>query len=77
MARVLINASLEYLMGHLRYGHREGVLEIPDDELNDFEANPEKYCEKYYDDISYMDLIVDDYRVEDVGPISEITYEIL
>lgn len=33
MKKILIDAPLEYVAGHLRYGHLEGVIEVPDEEF--------------------------------------------
>lgn len=40
MKKILIDAPLEYVTGHLRYGHLEGVIEISDEEFKKFKENP-------------------------------------
>lgn len=40
MKKILIDAPLEYVAGHLRYGHLEGVIEISDEEFKKFKENP-------------------------------------
>ena len=42
MKKILIDAPLEYVAGHLRYGHLEGVIEVPDEEFEKFKKNPRK-----------------------------------
>ena len=60
MAKFKVRQDADYLMGHLRYGHREGVIEASsvEDALNKLQN------EGYTD---YLDLVVDDYEVEDVS----------
>ena len=33
MARVFIDADLDYVDGYLMYGHKEGVVNIPDEDI--------------------------------------------
>lgn len=40
MHRVKINASTDYVMGYLRYGHYEGLINLNDEEFKEFEKNP-------------------------------------
>lgn len=74
--KVKFNIPLEYVMGYLRYGHKEGVLELTEEELGRLQENPKKfiYEEKILDK---LDLIIDDYRVEDYGGIESINYEVI
>ena len=62
MSKYLIYAPVDYVIGHLRYGHFEAEIEIPDDKLNDKEW------------ILYMvreegELIIDDFEVDGYGDI--------
>ena len=59
-------ADLKYLTGHLRYGHIE--LPMDEKEYKEYESYTDK--EKYI--IEHGDLIIDDYEVNDYGPISTI-----
>jgi hypothetical protein len=70
MKTVTITANTEYVMGHLRYGHYEGTLELSEEEYELFRANPVKFMNEYDHD---LDFIVDDWRVEDIGAIDEVT----
>ncbi|MBO5484301.1 MAG: hypothetical protein J5979_03705 [Lachnospiraceae bacterium] len=58
MAKFRVTQELDYITGHLRYGHREGTIEA--DSLEDAKKKIEK---DGYDDC--LDLVVDDYRTED------------
>ena len=60
MSKYLVYAPVDYVIGHLRYGHFEAEIEIPDDKLNDEEW------------ILYMvreegELIIDDFEVDGYG----------
>lgn len=59
MAKFKVSQEADYITGHLRYGHREGVIEA-----NSKEDALDKLKNKGYTD--YLDLKVDDYEVEDV-----------
>ena len=71
MKKILIDAPLEYVAGYLRYGHLEGVIEISDEEFKKFKENPIDflYDNEYIDE---LDLLIDDWRVEDRGPIDRV-----
>lgn len=60
MAKFKVRQEADYVMGHLRYGHREGIIEADskEDALN-------KLKNEGYTD--YLDLVVDDYSVEDAS----------
>ena len=74
--KIKFNIPLEYLIGHLRYGHREGIIELTKEELEELKKDPINFIYLY--DILYeLDLIVDDYRIDDCGPISEVNYEVI
>ena len=59
MAKFKVFQDADYVQGHLRYGHREGIIEADskEDALN-------KLKNEGYTD--YLDLVVDDYSVYDV-----------
>lgn len=54
-----VKQKADYVMGHLRYGHREGIIEADskEDLLN-------KLKNDSYTD--YLDFVLDDYEVEDI-----------
>lgn len=59
MARFFVKQKADYVMGYLRYGHREGYIEA--DSIEDAMIRLKKggYAKS-------LDLVVDDYSVEDV-----------
>lgn len=59
MAKFRVSQEADYVMGHLRYGHREGVIEAEskEDALN-------KLKNEGYTD--YLDFVLDDYSCESV-----------
>lgn len=62
MAKYLVTAPVDYVVGYLRYGHFEAEIEIPDDKLNDKDWIIDAVRQQ-------GDLIIDDWRVEDYGDI--------
>ena len=65
-----IIADVDYVAGHIRYGHWE--LKLSDKEYNKYKNLSEK------DKISWIEdgnVIVDDYRIYDIGTITEIREE--
>lgn len=74
--KVKFDIPLEYVMGHLRYGHKEGVLELTEEEFKELQEDPLDFI--YNQDILCdLDLIIDDYSVEDYGNIVEVNYEVV
>ena len=59
MAKFRVFQDANYVVGHLRYGHREGIIEAESKE----EALNKLRNEGYTD---YLNFIVDDYELEDV-----------
>jgi hypothetical protein len=59
MAKFKVYQDANYTVGHLRYGHREGIIEAEsrDDALN-------KLRNEGYTD--YLGFVLDDYELEDV-----------
>ena len=62
MSKYLVYAPVDYVIGHLRYGHFEAEIEIPDDKLNDENWILEAVREE-------GELIIDDFEVDGYGPI--------
>ena len=74
--RVKFNIPLEYVIGHLRHGHKEGILELTEEEFKKLQENPLDFI--YSQDILYdLDLVIDDYRVDDYGGILEVNYKVV
>lgn len=64
-----ITAQVDYVSGHLRYGHFEAT--VPADEIETFNNMTAEEKKEYIRDIG--ELIVDDYEVDDWGDIGEVT----
>lgn len=63
-----VSADVGYVMGHLRYGHLERVFEVESEEqLKEMMKDP---------DFKYnLELVIDDYEVDDFGDIGKLEYE--
>ena len=76
MKKVKFNIPLEYVAGHLRYGHKEGTLELTKEEFKELQENPLDFI--YNQDIlCNLNLVIDDYSVEDYGGILEVNYKVV
>ena len=74
--KVKFNVPLEYVFGYLRYGHKEGVVELTEEEFQRLEKDSMKFLNE--EDLLYdLDLIIDDYRIEDWGSPLEVNYEVI
>ena len=69
--KVQINALTDYVMGYLRYGHYEGLINLNDEEFKEFEKNPINFLNKNNFDLNF---VVDDYCIEDMGEICDVEY---
>ena len=58
-------------MGHLKYGHYEGLINLNDEEFKEFEKNPINFLSKNNFDLNF---VIDDYRIEDMGEICDVEY---
>lgn len=74
--KVKFDIPLEYVIGHLRYGHKEGVLELTEEEFKKLQEDPLDFI--YNQDIlCNLNLVIDDYEVEDYGDILEVNYKVV
>lgn len=71
MKKVYIYAPLDYVAGHLRYGHREGTVNLTDEEFEQFKTNPKNFI---YDNDVELDLIIDDWEIDDYGEIDRVEW---
>jgi hypothetical protein len=71
MHKIQIKIPVEYIMGHLRYGHYEGIIDLTDEEYEKFKKSPKDWIESV-DGLSYLNFVIDDYRIDDIGPIEEV-----
>lgn len=63
-----IYAEVDYISGHLRYGHYE--LELDGKELEDFKASSLEEQKEFIKEEGHF--ILDDYRINDIGDLSDI-----
>lgn len=63
-----IIADVDYVTGHLRYGHWE--LELSDKDYNEYKNLSEEDKIFWIEDNG--NFIVDDYEIDDIGTITEI-----
>jgi len=68
MSKVRLKADVEFLWGHLRYGH----FELVTDENDIKDLSPDEL--KTYLEESGT-IIIDEYRVEDYGALSPVKVE--
>lgn len=74
--KVKFDVPLEYIFGYLRYGHKEGILELTEEEFQRLKKDSMKFL-KEEDLLCDLDLVIDDYRIEDWGPPLEVNYEVV
>lgn len=74
--KVKFDIPLEYVIGYLRHGHKEGILELTEEEFKELQKDPLAFI--YTQDILCdLDLIIDDYRVEDYGSPTDVHYKVI
>lgn len=74
--KVKFNIPLDYIAGHLRYGHLEGTLDLTEEEFKELEEDPLEFIDNN-DILDDLDLIIDDYRVENWGGPTEVNYKVV
>ena len=57
MKKFRVTQDLDYVMGHLRYGHKEGIFEA-----ESLEKIKEMFADGCTDE---LELVIDDYAVDD------------
>lgn len=62
MSKYFISVPVDYVIGHLRYGHFEGVVELEDDEIN----NKEKLKKLIREN---CELLIDDWEIDSYGSL--------
>lgn len=73
MAKYNIFATLDYITGYLKYGHLEGDIEIPEEDIKEFENHPINYILNH-DLTDYLDLKVDNFEIENRGNIDKVDF---
>lgn len=56
--KFMVTAELDWIMGYLRYGHMEGIIEADSREEID-------ELIRTGDIVDFLNIVVDDYRIED------------
>ncbi len=74
--KVRFDIPLDYVFGHLRYGHKEGILELTEEEFKKLKEDPLNFVEEE-EILSDLELVVDDYEIEDWGFPLEVNYEVI
>lgn len=73
MNKVVITAPVDYVIGHLRYGHLEGEVELTDEQLELFKQDPAKAIQELDLD---LELVIDDWEVDGYGDPYDVQYTI-
>lgn len=75
MKKVFVDYPVNWIAGYLRYGHREGSIEMTDEEFEEFKQNPEKWLSDR-EDID-LELLVDDWEIDDYdNDIEDVHWEV-
>ena len=70
MSKYLLTLGTDYVVGYLRYGHKE--LELTEEEYQEYlNMNEDERAEYFFDE---AELVIDDYSLEDyeLYPLSEV-----
>ena len=62
MSKYFVSVPVDFITGHLRYGHFEGEITIPDDKINDSNYLIDTIRDN-------CNLIVDDWEIDGYGDI--------
>ena len=63
MKKVFISYPVDYIIGHLRYGHKEGTVQMTEEEFEEFKKDPIKWLKingREYE----LELLVDDWEID-------------
>lgn len=63
--KVRISAGIEYVAGHLRYGHYEAFVD-----KKDIEGKSPEELKEYIQDVGT--IVIDDYEIDDMGDVEEV-----
>lgn len=65
MLKFLVNIPVDYIIGHLRYGHFEGTVRAENEE------DARKKIQKMFDEKDFdFELLIDDYEIDDYGEVN-------
>lgn len=62
MKEVFISYPVDYIIGHLRYGHKEGTIQMTEEEFEEFQKDPIKWLDEHEYN---LELLVDDWEIDD------------
>lgn len=68
MKTFIVGRNVDYVQGHLRYGHKETTVEANSKKELEEKLKDENYINEIFED---SDLVVDDYEVDDCGDFYE------
>lgn len=63
--RLFVDYPVDWIAGRLRYGHKEGEIELTEEEYAEFKKDPAAYLNSHEELDDHFDLLVDDYRIDD------------
>lgn len=72
--KLSVTIDYEYVMGYLKYGHDEGIIEIPREDYEKFKKDPQLYLEENDEYRDGLNFVLDGYEINDIGGISEVYY---
>ena len=74
--KLFIEYPVDWIVGHLRYGHKEGEIELTEEEYAEFKKDPTAYLNSHKEFTENLDLLVDDYEVNDCSDdIYNVSYK--
>ena len=69
--KYLVTGDVDYVQGHLRYGHFE--LELTEEEYEEFKLLDEEAQKEWVKNEG--ELLIDDWEVDDTGDITDVRVE--
>lgn len=78
MKKIYVDFNLDYIIGRLRYGHKEGEIELTDEEyesLLNAENKNDFLLSIREEEIRSLDTLVDDYEIDEYGGLSLLDWE--
>ena len=72
MPKVKIRIDYDYLIGHLRYGHKEGYVDLTDEEFEALKKDPRQTVIDLELDAD-LEFEIDDYEIDD-SSIGEVRW---
>lgn len=76
--RVLVEYPVDWITGYLCYGHKEGEIELTEEEYAEFKKNPTVWLKSHEELITEFDLKVDSIEVDDYdNDIQDVAYTIM